>query len=89
MANNENERNKVLTDEEQEAVIGGNDGGNSVLLIGPYYGDSYGGGGKHTAAVGWSRLTIGRIFSDRAAPVEIKHDGVTIGWAPWSSVSIQ
>ena len=33
----------------------------SVELVGQYYGDSYGGGGVHTAAVGWQGLKIGDI----------------------------
>ena len=33
----------------------------SVELVGPYFADSYGGGGTHKAAIGWKGLTIGDI----------------------------
>ena len=58
----------------------------SVELVGPYHGDSYGGGGTHTAAVGWSGLTIGDIKDGRAAPYRIDRNGTPIGWAPASSI---
>jgi hypothetical protein len=61
----------------------------SVELIGPYHGDSYGEGGTHTAACGWSGLTIGRVFTDgRAAPYRIDRHGTPIGWAPASSIRL-
>ena len=58
----------------------------SVELIGPYFGDSYGGNGKHTAAVGWKGLTIGDIKEGRTAPYRIDRNGTPIGWAPASSI---
>ena len=61
----------------------------SVELVGPYHADSYGGGGTHTAAVGWSGLTIGDIKEGRAAPYRIDRNGTPIGWAPKSSIRIK
>jgi hypothetical protein len=58
----------------------------SVELVGPYYGDSYGGSGTHTAAVGWKGLTIGAIREGRKAPYRIDRNGTPIGWAPASSL---
>lgn len=58
----------------------------SVELTGPYHGDSYGGGGTHWAAIGWTGLTIGAIIEGRAAPYRIDRDGIPIGWAPASSL---
>lgn len=58
----------------------------SVELIGPYNGDSYGGGGTHTAAVGWTGLTIGAIKEGRHSPYRIDRNGIPIGWAPESSI---
>jgi hypothetical protein len=58
----------------------------SVELVGPYHGDSYGGGGTHTAACGWSGLKIGQIISGRKAPFRIDRNGTPIGWAPLSSL---
>ena len=58
----------------------------SVELVGPYYGDSYGGNGTHTAAVGWKGLTIGAIKEGRKAPYRIDRNGTPIGWAPASSL---
>ena len=79
-----------FTDDELESVVGGAGtvGGGSLSPVGPYYSDSYGGGSTQTRAIGWSGLTLGRVFSDgRATPYEIKHNGTTVGWAPGSSVS--
>ena len=59
-----------------------------VELIGPYHGDSYGGHGTHTAAVGWSNLTIGAVCPGRAAPFRIDRNGTPIGWAPARSIAI-
>ena len=61
----------------------------SVELVGPYFADSYGGGGTHTAAVGWSGLSIGRIIEGRKAPYRIDRNGVAIGWAPASSLRVR
>ena len=61
----------------------------SVELVGPYHGDSYGGHGTHTAAVGWKGLTIGAIKEGRAAPYRIDRNGTPIGWAPKSSIRIK
>ncbi|KAK8888383.1 hypothetical protein M9Y10_039453 [Tritrichomonas musculus] len=61
----------------------------SVELVGPYHGDSYGGGGTHTAAVGWKNLKIGAIREGRAAPYRIDRNGTPIGWAPASSLKLQ
>ena len=61
----------------------------SVELIGPYQGDSYGGNGTHTAAVGWKGLTIGDIKEGRAAPYRIDRNGTPIGWAPKSSIRVK
>ena len=58
----------------------------SVELVGPYYGDSYGGHGVHTAAVGWKGLTIGTVIEGRKAPYRIDRNGTPIGWAPASSL---
>ena len=58
----------------------------SVELVGQYYGDSYGGGGVHTAAVGWQGLKIGDIKEGRKAPYRIDRNGTPIGWAPASSL---
>ena len=60
----------------------------SVELVGPYHGDSYGGHGTHTAAVGWSGLTVGDYKPGRAAPVRIDRNGTPIGWAPLSSIRL-
>jgi hypothetical protein len=62
----------------------------SVELVGPYHGDSYGGGGTHTAAVGWKNLVIGDIVDlSRKAPFRIDRDGVPIAWAPASSLRLK
>jgi hypothetical protein len=62
----------------------------SVELIGPYYGDSYGGHGSYTAACGWTSLTIGQVFTDgRAAPIRIDRNGIPIAWAPISSIRLK
>lgn len=58
----------------------------SVELVGPYYGDSYGGNGEHLAAIGWKGLTIGTIIEGRKAPYRIDRNGTPIGWAPASSI---
>jgi hypothetical protein len=58
----------------------------SIELVGPYHADSYGGGGTHTAAVGWRGLTLGDFLPGRPAPFRIDRNGTPIGWAPWSSV---
>ena len=58
----------------------------SVELVGQYYGDSYGGGGVHTAAVGWQGLKIGDIKEGRKAPYRIDRNGTPIGWATASSL---
>jgi hypothetical protein len=58
----------------------------SVELVGPYHGDSYGGNGTHTAAVGWNGLKIGQYIEGRAAPWRIDRNGTPIGWAPTSSL---
>jgi hypothetical protein len=60
----------------------------SLQLVGPYHADSYGGGGTHTAAVGWQGLKIGDIIPGRAAPFRIDHNGTPIGWAPASSLRL-
>lgn len=63
--------------------------GHSVSVTGPLCSDSYGGGAANVRAIGWGGLTLGIVFTDgRAAPCEIKHNGSTIGWAPWSSISL-
>jgi hypothetical protein len=61
----------------------------SVVLVGPYHGDSYGGGGTHTKACGWPGLKIGRIIPERAAPFRIDDDEGPIGWAPASSLLLR
>lgn len=61
----------------------------SVELVGPYHGDSYGGGGTHRAAIGWQGLRIGAIREGRAAPYRIDRNGTPIGWAPASSLRIK
>jgi hypothetical protein len=61
----------------------------SVELVGPYHADSYGGGGTHTAAVGWQGLKIGEIIPGRAAPYRIDRNGTAIGWAPASSLRLK
>jgi hypothetical protein len=61
----------------------------SVELVGPYHGDSYGGGGTHTAACGWSGLRIGQIISGRKAPYRIDRNGTPIGWASGSSLRLK
>ena len=58
----------------------------SVELVGPYFADSYGGGGTHKAAIGWKGLTIGDIKEGRKAPYRIDRNGTPIGWAPASSI---
>jgi hypothetical protein len=58
----------------------------SVKLVGPYYTDSYRGGGPNTIGLKFTTLTIGRIIPGRAAPYRIDHDGTPIGWAPESSL---
>ena len=58
----------------------------SVELVGKYYGDSYGGGGEHTAAVGWQGLKIGDIKEGRKAPYRIDRNGTPIGWESASSL---
>jgi hypothetical protein len=60
--------------------------GSPVHLVGAYHGDSYGGGGTHTAAVGWSNLTIGQYIQGRNAPYRIDHNGTPIGWASLNSI---
>ena len=62
----------------------------SVELVGPYYGDSYGGNGTHSIANGWEGLRIGQIFLDgRKAPFRIDRNGTPIGWAPASSLVLK
>ena len=61
----------------------------SVELVGHYFGDSYGGGGTHTAAVGWQGLKIGDIKEGRKAPYRIDRNGTPIGWAPASSLRVK
>jgi hypothetical protein len=39
-----------------------------VKLVGPYHGDSYGGGGTRNAAIGWQGLKIGGCEGGRPAP---------------------
>ena len=84
----EDGKNYLLGDDELGSVTGGTDtsvGG--VMLIGPYYADSYG-NREQTRTIGWGGLTVGRILQDRPAPVEIRRSGTTIGWAPRESVII-
>jgi hypothetical protein len=57
-----------------------------VDLVGPYHGDSYGGGGTHTIACGWPGLKVEDIKHGRAAPYMVCQDGEAIGWAPESSI---
>jgi hypothetical protein len=61
----------------------------SVALVGPYHGDSYGGGGTHNAAVGWQGLRIGDYQAGRAAPWRIDRNGTPIGWAPTNSLRLK
>ena len=61
----------------------------SVEFIGQYYWDSYGGGGVHTATVGWKDLKIGDIKEGRKAPYRIDRNGTPIGWAPASSLRVK
>jgi hypothetical protein len=58
----------------------------SVNLVGQYYGDSYGGNGTHTIAIGWSDLYIGEFIPGRFAGFRIDRYGEPIGWAPMSSI---
>jgi hypothetical protein len=58
----------------------------AVELIGPYHGDSFGGDGTHTAAIGWDGLYIGACYPDRIAGIRIDRDDVPIGWTSRSSV---
>ena len=61
-----------------------------MVLIGPYHGDSYGGNGTHTAAVGWDGLVIGEIVDlRRKAPFRIDRHGVPVAWAPASSLRVK
>lgn len=89
-----NEELRNLSENELDEVNGGKGGesplnGKAVELIGEYYADSYAGSGKSTKAIGWTNLTIGRVFTGREAPYEIKHNGITIGWAPEKSIKIK
>ena len=89
-----NEELRNLNENELEEVNGGKGGesplnGKAVELIGEYYADSYADSRKFKTAIGWKNLTIGRVFIGRKAPYEIKHNGVTIGWAPEKSIKIK
>jgi hypothetical protein len=54
----------------------------SCELIGPIYGDSYGGGWVHIIPVGCPDLSIGQVHLERLAPYRIDQRGTTLGWAP-------
>ena len=60
--------------------------GTSVELVGEYFGDSYAETEPHTKAIGWKGLIIGDIIQGRAAPYKIVRAGISIGWAPASSI---
>ena len=65
-----------------------------VELIGPYYGDPYGGHGRHTAAVGWNDLYVEQIIEGNTqSPYRIKQrsgSGSTgVGWAPRGSLILK
>jgi hypothetical protein len=64
--------------------------GVQVELVGKYSGDSYGGGGTHSRAIGSGGLSIGRVFRvGRQLPFEILRDGVAISWAPAHSIQVK
>ena len=59
---------------------------NDVDLIGEYFGDSYAERAPHDKAIGWKGLKIGQIIPGRPAPYKIVREGISIGWAPPSSI---
>ena len=64
--------------------------GDFVELIGPYYGDPWGGHGRHTVAVGWQGLYVARIIEESTqSPYLINTEkGLSVGWAPIGSLTL-